>query len=1121
MKPQPRPGLFLPAALAFLAPTLVSHADSGTWTSTATSGSWEDATTAPWLGGIVAGGAGFTANFTSDITATTTVTLTASRSIGSLVFSDNGAAGSTWSLQNSGGAVLTLSGGTPAITTTTGATLGAPITAASGFAKDGAGALTLTGTASGIAGNVSVNAGSLLSSFERLGSATILANSAYGASYVSGGAPFLRVTNTSDVTLANNITLPAPGSPAYHSLQKSGAGSTLTVTGLISGGNANSVLQLDTATGGDSTTHFEFANANSLAGQVRLNRGRLTLSNASALGSASLFLQTNANATSGNLNFFGVTSVSNPLVIGVTANQWINTAESDITLSGALSSATSGSGGFAKMGDGSLLLTGSTSGYVPGATQIAAGTLNISGISDTSFNAGSLSGLGTIEIGAKNLIATAGTFPGLLTGTGGTLTKQGTGTFTLTRTTANSFTGGTTINGGVLSIGTGGTGANTAAVDVLGSGEVTVNTGGTLRLWIQNTGNFSFANELSINGGTLLGEDGINTVAAPVEIGASGATFAANWTGKTLTLSDVISGSGAVTIADGPSSTVGTIILTGSNTYEGGTTITTGSLVLGNSQGAGTGSITVSDVARYGVAYASGGAPFLRTSVTGLNVPNDFVLPATAGYYALQSGTAAGSSVEWSGDLSGGGAGVVLQLDTPNSGDATTTATLSGTSTFAGQIRLNRGRLVVANASALGSADLFLQTNGNAANGNLAFSGTSGFSNNLIIGTTANQWINTGTDDFTLSGAVSSATAGTGGFSKTGVGTLFLTGSVAAYAPAATEVATGILDLAGIDEATFQAGSLSGGGILEFPGKTLVATAGTFGGTLAGSGASLSKTGTGTLTLNGTSTYTGATTIGAGTLVLNGTLDATAVEVLSGATLAGNGITGGGITIRSGGRQAFALAADAGSQLARENSGALVIESGTTLDLTAAVPPASGTYVLATAAGGITGTPQFVNYPPGVSGVVSVVGNTLQIVVSADPYATWASSFGLAGPEAEFEFDADDDGIDNGLEWILGGNPTLSDTSILPTTTGSAAGLTLVFNRNPDSIGIATLAVEWDVDLDGFANSLAIGTVNVPPSGNNPTVTLDTPSAGKVTVNIPAANAPGGKLFARLKATKN
>ena len=52
----------------------------------------------------------------------------------------------------------------------------------------------------------------------------------------------------------------------------------------------------------------------------------------------------------------------------------------------------------------------------------------------------------------------------------------------------------------------------------------------------------------------------------------------------------------------------------------------------------------------------------------------------------------------------------------------------------------------------------------------------------------------------------------------------------------------------------------------------------------------LTKAGTGTLTLSGVNTYTGATTVSAGRLSVNGSLAASTVTVSSGATLAGNGM---------------------------------------------------------------------------------------------------------------------------------------------------------------------------------------------------------------------------------------
>ncbi|WP_367873528.1 glycoside hydrolase family 32 protein [Luteolibacter sp. Populi] len=143
------------------------------------------------------------------------------------------------------------------------------------------------------------------------------------------------------------------------------------------------------------------------------------------------------------------------------------------------------------------------------------------------------------------------------------------------------------------------------------------------------------------------------------------------------------------------------------------------------------------------------------------------------------------------------------------------------------------------------------------------------------------------------------------------------------------------------------------------------------------------------------------------------------------------------------------------------------------------------------------------------------IGRSWAEVIAEDPYLTWSRDSGLTGPAAGFDSDPDHDTIPNGLEWALGGNPTLPTTA--PTASASAGeGLTLSFPRNPAAIGNAALTLEWTTDLGGDWMEVPITNSATFPGGVAVAV-----QANLVTVHIPATNTAEGHLFARLRAVRN
>ena len=159
----------------------------------------------------------------------------------------------------------------------------------------------------------------------------------------------------------------------------------------------------------------------------------------------------------------------------------------------------------------------------------------------------------------------------------GVLKKADSGTLLLTR--ANTYSGGTNIEGGMLELGD----ANAA-----GTGALTMSAGTTLGF--AGSG-LNIANDLVISGDPIVDVGLFETLSGEISDPNGGAP------------------AGVLKKADS-----GTLLLTRANTYSGGTNIEGGTLELGDANAAGTGSIKMSAGTTLGFA------------ASGLNIANNLVI---------------------------------------------------------------------------------------------------------------------------------------------------------------------------------------------------------------------------------------------------------------------------------------------------------------------------------------------------------------------------------------------------------------------------------------------------------------------------------------------------------------
>lgn len=317
-------------------------------------------------------------------------------------------------------------------------------------------------------------------------------------------------------------------------------------------------------------------------------------------------------------------------------------------------------------------------------------------------------------------------------------------------------------------------------------------------------------------------------------------------------------------------------------------------------------------------------------------------------------------------------------------------------------------------------------------------------------------------------------------------------------------------------------------------------------------GGGLTKNGAGTMALNQANTYAGGSTVNAGILLANNTTGSATgtgvVLVKTGAIFGGTGAVTGAVTVESGGTLA------PGASIESLGTGVLNLSSGSTLAAeinSSGTPSADSVLVtgnvtvagnlnvtdiavspvalnagtkltLLTYTGTLTGT--FAGMAEGSTFTVGPNTFTIRyndakkVTLEAagsggSPYASWAGANGIPG--AGVAVDSDNDGISNGIEFVIGGDPSgpNSDSNAsLPTVTLDGTYLNFVYRRT-DASASSNPLVQHGSNLTGWTTA---------QNGvNGVIITADDnffgASTDRVTVRIPRSLASGSKLFARLK----
>jgi autotransporter-associated beta strand protein len=547
-------------------------------------------------------------------------------------------------------------------------------------------------------------------------------------------------------------------------------------------------------------------------------------------------------------------------------------------------------------------------------TLAAAGTLDLN---STALTINSLAGAGAVTLGTATLTvngATAATFSGVISGTGG-LSRMGGSTTTFTG--HSTYTGSTNIQNAGSTIKLGVDDALPPATTVTSAGTTNASPVFDLNGFNQH---LAALTSPSLTTGTFFVRNNSGAGTSVLTITAGTGTWGGGNSATNASAAAVIQdddgshpgGKTAVTVAGG------TLTLTDPNTYTGATTVTTGATLQLKFDATGTGR-TTTNILGPGTAVVLGGGTLSvrgKSAATNAQTVNGLTVAAGDSAVVMTTNGAAGLTLTL-GPVTGRAVGGAVDFTIPS---GSTVGTLAANANFAGG-----QQTILGGYATVGKADWAATGTGAGpfnvtplATYDTAPNFTAGMDQDAQVGTIAPGTLTVNSIRFNTAGAytVTPSTAGGTPILTVATGGILVTAGVGANAVSFDPTGLGVLTSGNGQELVLIQYNTAAGMVL---GSQITGAIG------------LTKSGTGTVTLaNGANNYTGPTVVNAGSLlVANAAGSATgtgAVSVGGGATFGGTGRVTGSVTVAKGGFVAPGTAAAVGTL----TTGPVVLSTGAT-----------------------------------------------------------------------------------------------------------------------------------------------------------------------------------------------